>query len=69
MVEKERGANAVILYVRHFLDHFTRGEETVYFHADKYVEQHKNNFVLQYLAWRVMTGQNKAVHGLSLFLK
>lgn len=41
--------------------HLFAGEMTVYLHADNCVGQNKNNYVLWYLLWRVLTGRHTQV--------
>lgn len=45
-------SNSVISMLHHFLENFGIGEEEAHFHADNCTGQNKNNFMLQYLAWR-----------------
>jgi hypothetical protein len=54
-----KGANTVVSYVHHFLQHYGLGEETASFHFDNCAGQNKNNIVLQYAMWRVILGNNK----------
>ena len=37
------------------------GEKKVFLHADNCVGQNKNNYVLWYLMWRVLTGRHSEV--------
>jgi hypothetical protein len=45
--------------LHHFLCHHNFGEASITLHADNCSGQNKNWFVMQYLAWRVMSGLNK----------
>lgn len=56
-----KGANAIISMLDHCLDNFSFGETDLFLHADNCVGQNKNNFVLQYLAYRVCKGLNSSV--------
>ncbi|XP_067943168.1 uncharacterized protein [Watersipora subatra] len=47
-----KGANAVISYIHHFLEHYGLGEKKLILHADNCCGQNKNNFMMFYLAWR-----------------
>ena len=51
-----KGANTVISYVHHYLGKYGLGEITAQFHFDNSCGQNKNNAVLWYALWRVMTG-------------
>lgn len=57
-----KGANSVVSYVDHYLQHFGLGESFASFHFDNCTGQNKNNIVLWYAAWRVITGQHKKIH-------
>ena len=52
----EKDANTVISLLDHFFAHHGLGEKCVYLTADNCVGQNKNNSVLQYLLYRVLTG-------------
>ena len=56
-----KGANAVISQLEYFFCHHGLGEKDVFLHADNCVGQNKNNTMLQYLAWRVMTNRHTNV--------
>ena len=51
-----KGANSIESLVHHFLSNFTHGEENILLHADNCVGQNKNNTMVEYLAWRIITG-------------
>jgi len=53
-----KGANTVISYVHHYLDHYGLGETEAEFHFDNCSGQNKNNMVLWYALWRIMTGKS-----------
>ena len=42
--------------VHHFLQNFTHNKDDNCLHADNCVGQNKNNTMIEYLAWRVITG-------------
>ena len=50
-----KGANAVVSRLDFFFDHHGFGEKDVFLHADNCTGQNKNNCMVQYLVWRVMT--------------
>ena len=56
--EAGKGANAVISRLNFLLDVHGLGEKDVYLHADNCTGQNKNNTMLQYLMWRVITGRH-----------
>ena len=45
----------------HFLATHNLGEVNLHLHADNCSGQNKNRYVMQYLAWRVMSGLNKSI--------
>lgn len=49
-----KGANAIVSYLHHYLEHHGLGEKNLYLHADNCVAQNKNNIVTCYLAWRII---------------
>ena len=55
-----KGANSIVSMVHHYLGNFTQGEEDICLHADNCVGQNKNNTMVWYLVWRVVTGLSKA---------
>ena len=54
-----KGANSVISMLHHFLCTHNLGEATIHLHADNCSGQNKNRYVMQYLAWQILTGLNK----------
>ena len=52
----EKNANTVISLLDHFFTHYGLGEKWVHLSADNCVGQNKNNALLQYLMYRVLTG-------------
>lgn len=56
-----KGANAVISMVHHYLEFKISACQHLLIHADNAVGQNKNNAVLGYFAWRVMTGLNRTI--------
>ena len=54
--EVGKGANAVVSRLHYFFEVHGLGETDVYLHADNCTGQNKNNTMVQYLMWRVMTG-------------
>ena len=53
-----KGANCVVSLVHHYLETNSSSGQEVLLHADNAVGQNKNNTVIQYLCWRVLTGKN-----------
>ena len=51
-----KGANAVVSMLDYFFTHHGLGETSVTLHADNCTGQNKNNTMIQYLMWRVLTG-------------
>lgn len=56
-----KGANSVVSMVHHYLTYYGHGEEEGEFHFDNCSGQNKNNTVLWYGLWRVMTGLHKKI--------
>ncbi|GFS23236.1 hypothetical protein ElyMa_001634900 [Elysia marginata] len=55
-VTSGKGSSSVISYLHFFSEHFGFGEQHVELHCDNCAGQNKNQYLLQYLAWRTMTG-------------
>ena len=51
-----KGSNAVISYLHFFFERYGLGEQEVDLHCDNCSGQNKNNYVLAYLMWRVISG-------------
>ena len=49
-----KGVNSVISFLDHFFANHGLGEKKVHLHCDNCSGQNKNNYLLWYLAWRVM---------------
>ena len=58
MGEVRKGANAVISRLYYFIDIHCLGETDVFLDADNCTGQNKNNVMMNYLMWRVMTGRH-----------
>ena len=56
-----KGANAIVSMLHHHFVHHGLGETTVHLHADNCGGQNKNATMVQYLLWRVMTGQHDQI--------
>ena len=56
-----KGANAIISYLHHYLENYGIDAIEVHLNADNFSGQNKNNAMMQYLAWRVMTGINAKI--------
>ena len=57
-----KGANTVVSLLDYFFEHCGLGETTVSLHADNCSGQNKNNTMVQYLMWRVLTGLHNTVN-------
>ncbi len=57
-----KGADTVISLLDHFFDNYGLGEDHALLTADNCVGQNKNNAVLQYLMYRVLTGKHKFIN-------
>ena len=62
MVAIGKDANSIITFLHHYCEKYLHGEEALFIHADNCVGQNKNQFVIMYLLWRVITGKNKRIH-------
>jgi len=56
-----KGANAVVSFLHYYLETICCGAEVFDLQTDNCVAQIKNNVVLAYLAWRVLTGRNQSI--------
>jgi len=56
-----KGSNAVISYIHHFFEKWGLGEKHLNLHCDNCSGQNKNNYVLWYLAWRVIKGLHSSI--------
>ncbi len=56
-----KGANVVISQLHHFFENHGCGETEVFLNADNCSGQNKNNFMMQYLAWRTMTKRHTKI--------
>ena len=56
-----KGANTVVSQLHYYFEHYDQGEKEAFLHADNCTGHNKNNTMLQYLAWRVMTGQHTQI--------
>ena len=61
-VEISKGANTVISLLDYFFDNIGLHESRVQLHADNCSGQNKNNAMMQYLLWRVMTALHLVLH-------
>ena len=57
----QKGSELVINLLDHFFSNWGMGEDHAELHADNCTGQNKNNFVIWYLLWRVMTGRHKSI--------
>ena len=56
-----KGANTVVSMLDYFFSHYGLGESTASLHADNCCGQNKNNTMVQYLMWRVLTGLHHSI--------
>ena len=56
-----KGPNAIASMLHHYLENFSLGESILYIHADNCVGQNKNNVIMHYLCWRILSGLNKYI--------
>ena len=56
-----KGANNIISKLHYFFGRYGSVEEDVFLHVGNCTGQNKNNAMMYYLAWRVMTGLHKNV--------
>ena len=56
-----KGANCVVSMVHHYLESKTTTGEQLFLQADNAIGQNKNNTILHYLAWRVLSGRNPTI--------
>ena len=56
-----KGANVVISQLEFFFKNHGFGEKHVFLHADNCCGQNKNNAMIQYLAWRVLTNRHSSI--------
>ncbi|MCG8622471.1 MAG: hypothetical protein MJE68_10825, partial [Proteobacteria bacterium] len=63
-----KGADCVISLIHHYFVTQTKGERAAYLHADNCTGQNKNNAVIQYLVWRVLTNRHDSMELLFMIL-
>jgi len=56
-----KGANSVISIVHHYFNRYGHGETDYRIHFDNCSGQNKNNMVLWYGLWRVITGSDTGI--------
>ena len=56
-----KGANCVISMLHHFLESKTNAKQDLLLHADNAVGQNKNNAMIRYCPWRVLTGRSQTI--------
>ena len=56
-----KGTNNLISKLHYFFGNHGMGEVDAYLHADNCTGQNKNNAMIHYLAWRVMSGLHKNI--------
>ena len=56
-----KGANVIISLVHHFFATYGLGESVAHLHADNCSGQNKNRYMMNYLMWRVLTGQHQQI--------
>uniref|UniRef100_A0A1X7UJN3 DUF7869 domain-containing protein n=1 Tax=Amphimedon queenslandica TaxID=400682 RepID=A0A1X7UJN3_AMPQE len=60
VMDTGKGANTVVSYVHHYIENHGVNGSMIHLNADKCTGQKKNNSLIQYLAWRVLTHRNKS---------
>ena len=60
-VDTGKGANAIISMLHHFFEVHGLGEQDVHLHADNCGGQNKNNAMVGYLLWCVLTGLHQNI--------
>ena len=58
---KTHGPNSVISMLDHYFTKHGLQEKDCHLHCDNCIGQNKNNFVVGYLVWRVITGKHKNI--------
>ena len=53
-----KGPNTIISLLHFYVEKYCIGIRTLFMHADNCVGQNKNNYVMMYLLWRVLTGRS-----------
>lgn len=56
-----QGANCVMSLLDYFFDNYGVKEARLHLHADNCTGQNKNNAMVQYLLWRVITGKHQSI--------
>ena len=56
-----KGTNVVVSQLHHFFETHGLGESEVFLHADNCTGQNKNNYMVHYLAWRILTGRHRKI--------
>ena len=56
-----KGANNIISYLHHFLEHYGISKKEMHLHADNCAGQNNNSFMMWYLAWRVLSGLHTTI--------
>ena len=60
-VDVGKGSNAIVSMLHHFFEVHGLGERDVHLHADNCGGQNKNNIMVGYLLWRVLTGLHRSI--------
>jgi len=55
------GSNQVTSMLHHYFANFGMGETDAFLNADICVVQHRNQFVISYLSWRIVCGLHKKI--------
>ena len=56
-----KGANCVVSMLHHYLETHSHCGQEILLHADNAVGQNKNNVMMQYLCWRILSGRSQRV--------
>lgn len=59
--EVGKGANTVVSLLHHFFEHWGYGEKDAVLQMDNCAGQNKNNTMIRYGMWRIMTGRHRSI--------
>lgn len=59
--EVGKGANTVVSLLHHFFEHWGYGEKDAVLQMDNCAGQNKNNTMIRYGIWRIMTGRHRSI--------
>lgn len=59
--EVGKGANTVVSLLHHFFEHWGYGEKDAVLQMDNCAGQNKDNTMIRYGMWRIMTGRHRNI--------